>query len=118
MFMGELLRQFIPEPLLAAFDLEAMERVNAKLHTDAGRCYEGDIIWRLPLRGGSSVYLMVLLEFQSQLDPLMALRMITYTWLLWNHLRREGRLLRGKKKLPPVPLLVLYNETRRSRYKN
>lgn len=62
LFMGELLRQFIPEPLLAAFDLEAMERVNAKLHTDAGRRYEGDIIWRLPLRDGSSVYLMVLLD--------------------------------------------------------
>jgi len=51
---------------------------------------------------------MLLLEFQSTPDPWMALRMLVYTGLLWQHLVREQRLLPGGR-LPPIVPIVLYN---------
>jgi Putative transposase, YhgA-like/Domain of unknown function (DUF4351) len=52
------------------------------------------------------VYL--LLEFQSTVDPFMALRLMVYVGLLYQHLLREHQLT-DSGKLPPVLPLVLYN---------
>jgi putative YhgA-like transposase len=53
----------------------------------------------------------LLLEFQSTVDPWMALRVLVYTGLLWQSLAREGELAPGQR-LPPVLPLVLYNGER------
>jgi hypothetical protein len=51
---------------------------------------------------------MLLLEFQSTPDRWMALRLLVYAGLLWQHLVREKRLL-ADGKLPPILPVVLYN---------
>jgi hypothetical protein len=51
---------------------------------------------------------MLLLEFQSTPDPWMALRLLVYAGLLWQHLVREQRLL-PDGRLPPILPIVLYN---------
>ena len=84
------------------------ERVNAKFHTGrrSARRREGDVIWRLPTREGTDMYL--LFEFQSRVDWWMAVRAQIYQGLLWQQVIDERKLKTGER-LPPLLLLVLYN---------
>jgi hypothetical protein len=106
--VAELLREFVAEPWLDDFDLDGMERLNAKFHAGTGERRDGDMIWRIPRRGGGDAYLVLLLEFQSTPDRWMALRALVYAGLLWQHLVRERR-LPPDGRLPPVMPVVLYN---------
>ena len=63
---------------------------------------------RVLYRDGSEGYLYLLREFQSNPDPWMAVRVLVYVGLLYQHLIRENRLA-AHGKLPPVFPLVLYN---------
>jgi hypothetical protein len=51
---------------------------------------------------------MLLLEFQSTSDRWMALRVLVYAGLLWQHLVNEKR-LPPDGRLPPILPVVLYN---------
>jgi hypothetical protein len=107
--VAQLLRDFVAEPWLDDLDLDGMERLNAKFHSETGERREGDMIWRIPRRGGGGdTYLMLLLEFQSTPDRWMALRALVYVGLLWQHLVREKH-LPPDGKLPPVMPVVVYN---------
>ena len=110
--VAQLLREFVAGPWLDGLDLDGMERLNAHFHAGTGERREGDMIWRIPRRGGEDAYLVLLLEFQSTPDHWMALRALVYTGLLWQHLVKEGRLPPGGG-LPPVLPVVLYNGDRR-----
>ncbi|NLZ10270.1 MAG: DUF4351 domain-containing protein, partial [Alcaligenaceae bacterium] len=54
------------------------------------------------------VYLYLLIEFQSDTDPWMPVRMMVYLGLLYQDLIRRSDVLPGKR-LPPVLPIVLYN---------
>ena len=56
-------------------------------------------------------YLLILLEFQSEDDPWMALRIHTYTGLLYQELVRNEAPGIADGRLPPVLPVVLYNGT-------
>jgi len=77
------------------------------LHADTGEHRSGDTAWCIPKRGGGEAFLLLLLEFQSGIAPRMALRVLVYAGLLWQHLEREKRLLPGGR-LPPILPIVLY----------
>ena len=110
--VAEMLREFVAGPWLDDLDLDGMERLNAKFHAETSERRDGDMIWRIPRRGGGDTYLVLLLEFQSTPDHWMALRALVYAGLLWQHLVAEKRLpLDGR--LPPVLPVVLYNGDRR-----
>jgi hypothetical protein len=51
------------------------------------------------------------MEFQSTVDPYMAVRLLTYVGLLYQDIIKTKQLL-GNGKLPPVLPLVLYNGER------
>jgi hypothetical protein len=106
--VAQLLREFVAEPWVGELELDGMERVNAKFHAEDGERRESDVIWRIPLRGGGDAYLLLLLEFQSTQDRWMALRIMVYAGLLWQHIIREKRLT-ADGRLPPVFPLVVYN---------
>ena len=103
----DLFKSFVTEPWVAQLDFSTLERVNAKLHAEGLERRDGDLVYRVLYQDGSEVYLYLLLEFQSQPDPWMALRVLVYVGLLYQHLIRENRIANGK--LPPVFPLVLYN---------
>jgi hypothetical protein len=105
--VAQLLRGFVPLPLLDDFDMDGITRLNAKLHADIGSRRDGDTAWRIPKRSGGETYVLLLLEFQSTIAPRMALRLLVYAGLLWQHLERQERLLPGGR-LPPVLPIVLY----------
>ncbi|MEX1058175.1 MAG: Rpn family recombination-promoting nuclease/putative transposase [Natronospirillum sp.] len=58
--------------------------------------------------GDQWLYVYLLLEFQSTVDPYMAVRIMTYLGLLYQYLVRQGELTPAGK-LPPVLPVVLYN---------
>jgi hypothetical protein len=106
--VAQLLREFAAGPWLDDLDLDGLERLNTKFHADTGERREGDLVWRIPGRDDGDAYVMLLLEFQSTPDPWMALRLLVYAGLLWQHLVREGRLT-ADGRLPPILPIVLYN---------
>ena len=50
-----------------------------------------DAVWRIRYAEGGARTLVLLLEFQSTVDPDMAARTLAYTSLLREHLRRQGK---------------------------
>ncbi|MEF8747380.1 MAG: Rpn family recombination-promoting nuclease/putative transposase [Candidatus Accumulibacter propinquus] len=107
----DLLRGFVPEDWVAELDFTTLEKVSGSYVSDDLRDREDDIIWRVR-RQGQWLYVYVLLEFQSSVDPWMALRVMVYTGLLYQDLIKTGEVRRGQK-LPPVFPLVLYNGRQR-----
>jgi hypothetical protein len=59
-------------------------------------------------RADDWLYIYLLVEFQSQPDPWMAMRMLVYVGLFYQELIK-GRHFTASGKLPPVFPLVLYN---------
>ena len=104
----DLLKSFVDRRWVDQLDFTTLERVNAKLHAEGMERRDGDIIYRVCYHNGQALYLYLLLEFQSQADRWMPLRVIVYTCLLYQHLVRENQLT-AEGRLPPVFPLVLYN---------
>ncbi len=71
----------------------------------------GDLVWRVRFKDDRWLYVVLLLEFQSAVDRSMAVRMLTYTGLLYQKLIAEG-VLRERSGLPPVLPVVIYNGQR------
>lgn len=108
----QLVRDFVPQAMAAGVDFAGVDRVSAKFHhTGSGLRREGDVIWRLPTRDGESIYLYLLLEFQSRPDRWMAVRSLIYQGLLWQDIV-AGDGARTDGRLPPVLTVVLYNGAR------
>ena len=107
----ELFSSFVRESWVSQLDFSTLEKVNGSYISDDLRDREDDVIWKVRI-GESWVYLYILLEFQSTVDRFMAVRLLTYTGLLYQDLLKSGQ-IKGKQKLPPVFPLVLYNGEKR-----
>ena len=94
-------------------DFDTLESAATVFVADELRERRSDIIWRLRWRGSTWLYIYVLLEFQSQVDRLMPIRLLAYVALLYQDLDKAGQLQAGL--LPPVLPVVLYNGERRWR---
>jgi predicted transposase/invertase (TIGR01784 family) len=99
---------------VAGLDFSSLEKVPVHFVTDDLRSRESDVVWRIRSGGDRWLYIYLLLEFQSTVDPFMAVRLLTYVGLLYQDLIRTGVVKPGDK-LPPVLPLVLYNGDRRWR---
>jgi hypothetical protein len=105
--VADLLRGFVHEDWVQHLDFSTLEKVGSGYVSDDLRSRESDIVWRARW-GESWLYVYLLLEFQSSVDPFMAVRVMTYVGLLYQDLIRRGWLTPGGL-LPPVLPLVLYN---------
>ena len=102
--VADLLRAQVPD--LAA-DAASLVRVNGTYVSDRWRDREDDIVWSVRC-GSQRVLVYILIEFQSAIDPDMALRMLGYMALLWQDQRTTGACPAGEP-LPPILPVVLYN---------
>ena len=102
----DLLRGFLPGSWLAEVDFSTLRKLPTEYVSDELLQRHGDCVWRLRRRG-EWLYLLVLLEFQSTEEPRMALRILTYTSLLYQELVRSDALDAGGR-LPAVLPVVLY----------
>jgi len=73
-----LLRDFVQEDWLALIDFSTLEKRGGSDVTDDLRDREDDIIWRVRV-AGHWLYVYLLIEFQSQVDPWMAVRVMVYS---------------------------------------
>lgn len=106
----DLLRGYMPGDLLSRLDLATLERVNGSYADGEGTQRHSDMVWKARL-DGQWLYLYVLLEFQSEPDRWMALRMFVYVGLLYQDLIKRHE-LSGDGLLPPVLPVVLYDGIR------
>ena len=110
--VAQLFHEFRRRPLARRPRSRWHDARNAAFHAATGDRREGDMVWRIPRRDGGDTYLLLLLEFQSTSDRWMALRVLVYAGLLWQHLVNEKR-LPPDGRLPPILPVVLYNGDRR-----
>ena len=105
----DLLRAFVSGDELDADDFSTLEKLSSEYVSDELLKRHGDTVWRLQV-GGDWAYLLVLLEFQARDDRYMALRILSYTSLLYQELVRN-KALDKQGRLPAVVPVVLYNGT-------
>ena len=103
----DLIMGFIPDDWMHNLDYTTLEKAPGSYITDDLRQRADDVIWRVRA-DGQWVYLYLLIEFQSESDPWMPVRMMVYVGLLYQDLIRRGEVLPGNR-LPPVLPIVLYN---------
>jgi len=103
----DLLTGFVKEDWVKEMDFTTLQSVETSFITDDLRERHDDKIWRLKFRE-KWLYLYLLLEFQSSDDYFMAVRIMTYTGLLYQDIIRSQSLKRGDT-LPPVVPMVIYN---------
>jgi len=110
LMVQDVLRACLPAHRLAAADLASLGKLSAEYISDELRRRHGDTVWHLRL-GRRRVFLLVLLEFQAQDDRWMALRILTYSGLLYQELVRGQPPEVAGERLPAVLPVVLYNGT-------
>jgi len=108
--VSDLLKGFVDEPWVSELELQTLERYPRSYVSEQLRERESDVVWRVRCRG-RWLYVYILIEFQTTVDPFMALRLLVYVGLLYQDLLR-GERLRAGRKLPPVVPIVLYNGER------
>ena len=104
----DLLTGFAARGWSAELDLGSLTPLPASYVSHDLRQRHGDLVWRLRFRDERWLFVVLLLEFQSAVDRSMAVRMLTYTALLYQKLIAEGA-LRERSVLPPVLPVVIYN---------
>ena len=104
----DLLDGFAARGWSGALDFDTLAPLPASFVSEDLQQRHGDLVWRIRFRDDRWLYLVLLLEFQATVDPAMALRMLTYTALLYQRLDADG-VLRDHGALPPVLPVVLYN---------
>jgi predicted transposase/invertase (TIGR01784 family) len=107
----DLLHGFAARDWSAELDLDSLTLLPASYVSHDLRQRHGDLVWRLRFKDDRWLYVVLLLEFQSAVDRSMAVRMLTYTALLYQKLIAEG-VLRERSGLPPVLPVVIYNGRR------
>ena len=107
----DLILGFIPDDWLHSLDYNTLEKVDGHYVSEDLSGRADDLIWRVKV-GGEWVYLYLLIEFQSRVDPYMALRIMVYTGLLYQDLIKRQD-IPSDGRLPPVLPIVLYNGSAR-----
>ncbi|MCP4700289.1 MAG: Rpn family recombination-promoting nuclease/putative transposase, partial [Gammaproteobacteria bacterium] len=91
-------RGFVHESWVKELDFSTLETFKDSFVSDDFRSRHDDIIWRVR-RGDSWLYVYLLLEFQSTIDPFMAVRLMVYIGLLYQHLIDVGKLSAASRHL-------------------
>jgi len=106
----DLLKGFVTDSWIEDLDFSTLERVNSSFvsSNDEMNKRDGDMIWKIRWKN-RWVYLLIVIEFQSRVDQIMAVRMCTYTSLLYEEIFKSDKTLFIEGYLPPVLPMVLYN---------
>ena len=103
----DLMRGFAARAWAASVDFSTLRKLPAEYVSDALRKRMGDAVWAMRLRDGRAV--LVMLEFQSRVEPMMGLRLLVYTGLLYQEVVRNDAPVRGAGgRLPAVLPVVVY----------
>lgn len=104
----DLLVGFFAENWINELDFDTLQRINKEYVTETLRERESDVVWKVQWKD-QWLYVLILIEFQSSIDPFMVVRMLSYVSLLYQDIIKEDSRIRKSGKLPPILPLVLYN---------
>ncbi len=99
-------------------DFTAMKREETSYVAEDFRHLESDVVWSIPFRGKKAdkrIIVYVLIEHQSEPDPLMVFRVMLYMLLIWRDQTREIKRAQGHLRgvrLQPILPVVFYTGTR------
>ncbi|SHH24982.1 Rpn family recombination-promoting nuclease/putative transposase, partial [Pollutimonas bauzanensis] len=79
-----LFQGILPPALLAMLDLDTLEPLPTNYVSGWQRDRRGDLVWRVRRRDGIMLYLLILLEHQSDQDRIMGIRIMGYSALLYE----------------------------------
>jgi predicted transposase YdaD len=77
----DLLRDWVPGYWITEADFSTLERINGSYVSEDQKQRHDDMVWRLRLKE-RWLWVYLVLEFQSEPDPWMALRLLVYVGLL------------------------------------
>ena len=104
----DLISGFIAPHLSDELDFSTLEKVPSSFVTSDLKQRHIDRVWRVRFRSnGRWVYF--LLEFQSTVNPLMVVRLLTYIGLLYEDICRNKANLGPRGELPEVWPIVIFN---------
>ena len=109
---ADLLRGFVKQHWLKHVDLSTIELLKTEHTSDKGITRLSDMVWKLSKHNGEPLYVVVMMEIQSEVEHFMAARMNMYVGLLYDILRHTKQIKKGRK-LPQVVPLVLYGGQRK-----
>lgn len=98
----ELVRNFVGEDLAAELDFDTLEALPTDRISGGLVQRQVDLLWKIRFRG-SWLYLLILLEFQSESDHFMALRILTYICLTYEELLRRKEVRAGRRQAAAGP---------------
>jgi hypothetical protein len=107
-----LVEGFVPPEVIAGLelDLDRAEQMSGKFISHGLAVRESDMLWKIPRRTTTApLYICLLLELQSSIDPMMPLRILQYVSFIYENLARSEDFALGPNTLPPVLPVVLYN---------
>ena len=105
----DLLQGFVALDCVEEFDFSTLEQVIKSFVAKENTERHDDIIWKVRWRD-KLVYIYILIEFQSDVDETMPVRIMSYVSLLYLYLLGNKNSEYWKeKKLPVVLPIVLYN---------
>ena len=85
----ELLTGFVREDWVRRLDFDSLEKINTNYVADDLRQRHDDVIWKVRF-DDEWLYVYLLLEFQSTIDPFMAVRIMSYIGLLYQEIGRAS----------------------------
>jgi hypothetical protein len=113
--------QILDPDLADRLDFDHARRLNRSFIPADLQKEESDLVYTVPFRDGSGreVWVYILLEHQSEPDPLMGLRLYLYMGQLWDTQRREWEdrktPVARRRLLPVIPVVYYTGEKRWSR---
>ena len=98
---------FLDEPWVKDIEWSTLKLEESQHVSRSLKQRRNDLVWRMSLKGGRSLFVYLMLEFQATVDWHMAVRLLTYLGLFYEGLVRSGSPKR--RKLPAVVPVVVYN---------
>ena len=101
----QLIETFVDQEWVHSLDFNTCEPLNKSFISEHYKETESDLIYKIQFHN-REVYIYILIEFQSTVDPFMALRVLNYITNFYMDFLVNNR---GVNKLPAVFPIVLYN---------
>lgn len=105
----QLVETFIAESWVKDLDFSTCETLDKSFIAEHYKETESDLIYKIKLHG-KTIYIYVLLEFQSRVDRFMVIRVLHYISSFYMDYKANHKRI---KKLPAIFPIVLYNGKRR-----
>ena len=105
----QLLETFVNQEWVHSLDFDSCETLDKSFISEHYKETESDLIYKIQFHD-REVYIYILIEFQSTVDPFMALRVLNYITNFYMDFFANNR---SVQKLPAVFPIVLYNGSAR-----